>query len=796
MSRREKSVSVRFAAVGGDKVKSEMRGIGMAGRDAMEDIRTSSRPASAGLEDISAAALQARQRLEDIASRSSAAAASMRTTVPAATDLQQRINQATGVTPAGGMSAAETLRQGQALDDLRAKINPLYAEIRRYKNAVAEVRAAHADGAISADEQSAAIGRLRRESLAAIDKIKGISAANAEAARTAEEAARASARQAQELSNLRARYNPVYAATRRYKTALADLERLRDENVISSQEFSTALDREARSMREAIRASAGYNRSLQRTSRASRMGTFRLQQMSFQLNDIVVGAVSGQRPMTILFQQGTQLAQIYGFGQGGFGGALRDIGTMLRGLVTKFWPLLAVIAAGSAAIKGMQSEINETSETTVSFGDTALATFQVIGRGIGRWIKPAVDKIGPWFQAAWDLVVGGVKWVGNTIIKGIRLTIEGVGFYVSSIPDLFSAAWNRVKEIVFEKLADIVQGVSDALGGITDALNSTFNLDLSPPGADAAQGLRDRASRAGTAADNADASRQARYEQMVENMRGIIESDPLGAFFEAVRKQAVENAKTDDEDGAGGGSGSAQVDQLTESLRHQLRVLRETDPVKKKMLEYSQQLTGATDKEKREVLDLVLALDRAKNGWEAITIKLGEYAAEAKRIGDDIGDALVGGFKSAETAVGQFVKTGKLEFGDLVSSMLADMAKLASRRFIFGPLAAGLDAALGGIGGDGGFFRNFAKGFNSFDGGGWTGNGPRIGGLDGRGGFLAMMHPQERVYDEYRGQRAPQTAAGPTVINIQTRDAESFRRSRSQVAADLQRGLAMGRRSM
>ena len=34
-----------------------------------------------------------------------------------------------------------------------------------------------------------------------------------------------------------------------------------------------------------------------------------------------------------------------------------------------------------------------------------------------------------------------------------------------------------------------------------------------------------------------------------------------------------------------------------------------------------------------------------------------------------------------------------------------------------------------------------------FDGGGYTGSGPRSGGMDGRGGFLAMMHPRETVVD-------------------------------------------------
>lgn len=35
----------------------------------------------------------------------------------------------------------------------------------------------------------------------------------------------------------------------------------------------------------------------------------------------------------------------------------------------------------------------------------------------------------------------------------------------------------------------------------------------------------------------------------------------------------------------------------------------------------------------------------------------------------------------------------------------------------------------------------------SFDGGGYTGGGARAGGLDGKGGFMAMVHPNERVID-------------------------------------------------
>lgn len=59
----------------------------------------------------------------------------------------------------------------------------------------------------------------------------------------------------------------------------------------------------------------------------------------------------------------------------------------------------------------------------------------------------------------------------------------------------------------------------------------------------------------------------------------------------------------------------------------------------------------------------------------------------------------------------------------------------------------------GGWGVAGGFMAQTGRpgifGLPSFAGGGDTGYGPRSGGLDGQGGFLAMLHPQETVNDNY-----------------------------------------------
>ncbi|WP_312450062.1 tape measure protein [Stutzerimonas nitrititolerans] len=63
-----------------------------------------------------------------------------------------------------------------------------------------------------------------------------------------------------------------------------------------------------------------------------------------------------------------------------------------------------------------------------------------------------------------------------------------------------------------------------------------------------------------------------------------------------------------------------------------------------------------------------------------------------------------------------------------------------------------------------GLVSNIAAVGMSFDGGGYTGNGPRSGGLDGKGGFLAMMHPQETVIDHTKSSGKSGSGGGAGVV--------------------------------
>ncbi|WP_018882167.1 MULTISPECIES: hypothetical protein [unclassified Thioalkalivibrio] len=96
-------------------------------------------------------------------------------------------------------------------------------------------------------------------------------------------------------------------------------------------------------------------------------------------------------------------------------------------------------------------------------------------------------------------------------------------------------------------------------------------------------------------------------------------------------------------------------------------------------------------------------------------------------------------------------------FGEMLQRMIADA------------VAADLMNKITGGGGGGnaaGLFQGVMGLFGaSFAGGGYTGNSPRVGGVDGKGGFPAILHPRETVIDHTRASRQVDSAPAMPQVN-------------------------------
>jgi hypothetical protein len=132
---------------------------------------------------------------------------------------------------------------------------------------------------------------------------------------------------------------------------------------------------------------------------------------------------------------------------------------------------------------------------------------------------------------------------------------------------------------------------------------------------------------------------------------------------------------------------------------------------------------------------------------EAISTRLDLVApklAQSASLADQLGLSFSSAFEDA-------IVSGK-DFGSVLQGLEQDIIRIAARKLITEPvgnfIASGISGFLGGI---------------SFAGGGYTGRGPRSGGLDGMGGYMAMVHPDETVID-HRASNGQGSAA--PVINV------------------------------
>lgn len=383
--------------------------------------------------------------------------------------------------------------------------------------------------------------------------------------------------------------------------------------------------------------------------------------------------------------------------------------------------------------------------------------------GFGR----ALELMGNLARAVWD----GIKATASSFVDDFRAITAGV-----------EQLWLKLMAFLSNKWADFLGSIGPTFNKVAETLGAETRIDWF--GAKSYSSMLDHAaSNAGVMAE--------RYRERATDTRAHA-FDAVGpaaqALGDAVRK-ADSAAALDDAANAAG--------RVTTALDASANAAKKAGKAHKKSAE------------------------EAVTGWAAVVKAVADYAEKAREIGADVGKALVGAFKSAEDAVGEFVKTGKLKFGDLITSLIADLAKLAARRFILGPIANALSGALGNLGSSlfgvpspataaAGLFGSpiyhsggivgasgpsrmvpamaFA-GAPRLHAGGWAGLRPDE--------VPAILQRGERVLSKREAAASARSASAPSVnVTIMTRDSESFRQSRTQVAADIARAVSLGRRGL
>ena len=370
-----------------------------------------------------------------------------------------------------------------------------------------------------------------------------------------------------------------------------------------------------------------------------------------------------------LVYQFTQLVSKVG-GVGAAFGLLRDVAAeawdRLALAATAAWSRVEAGWAGAQA--GIYGGLQSALSAVVGWGNSAVGTFQGAFDAVKAIWGALPQAIGDFAYRAANGLIGGVESMLNAVVTRINSFIEGLNAALALLPDWATGEAGlkigTLEAVDLGGIANPFEGAASAAGtAAADAFRTAMGTtyidapDLFGGMADAA---RSRAAGFGKAA----------------GMLSEAASRPMTAW-EAL-KAAITGAGTEGADALAGAAEAAGA-------------------VSDGFDAAGQAAGGAGGAAKR-------AAEEAATGWAQVTKSLADYAKGAMDWGKGLGETLTSAFSSAENAFRQFVTTGKFDFKSLVSSILADLATLAFRNSVLGPIASALSGVFGGglFGGGGG----------------------------------------------------------------------------------------------
>lgn len=326
--------------------------------------------------------------------------------------------------------------------------------------------------------------------------------------------------------SIKADLTGLVSETRR---GVQETKRATDQITTEWNQVGTAIDnataRAGRGMMVARGNMAGFARS-------TNMARAQMLNLGFQLQDIGVSLASGMNPLMVLVQQGSQIQQIYG-GQGGMRALFGDLAKIGMRLA----PVAAVVGAIAGGFKILQGQIQATTDTQITFGDTVKAVFQVASEAIWGWLQGPVNSIIEFFKPILQWLLDAWKTAWNNIIGAAVFAYNAVtktwGLLPGAMKDLIAMAVNAVIQgtenmvnAVIEKLQQLLNLVNQGAEflGFEKIFDDINNVDLS--------GFKMEVTGAA----------QEVGQILQEELDKAFGRDYLGEAFEAIRNQAIENA--------------------------------------------------------------------------------------------------------------------------------------------------------------------------------------------------------------------------------------------------------------
>lgn len=352
------------------------------------------------------------------------------------------------------------------------------------------------------------------------------------------------------LDELRAKYNPIFAVHQRYRESLADMRRAHAVGAISTEELSISSSRlrqETLSVTAALRGRTVATNTLSAAS--GRLG-YQQQNLLYQLVDVGQMLALGQPLHMLALQQGPQIAQIYGPGEGGIGRAFSESASLIGRFLRAFAKVGIITAAGTGAVVGFAHALDDTTKLSVGMGDTILASFQVMGDGIyDAYFKP--------FESGFKQMYDVATWTTKTLLNSVVVTVMSIGLSVEyALLSLWTAAKSTGGNIK-NFFLDILVSATNLISGGINAMITGLNTMLSSLGVDKAAELFGMPGQIKLIPEldlSEVRAETGRYKSEIIELNKtygdafskLFTEDHAGKFFDLVQKKVVKNLTEED----------------------------------------------------------------------------------------------------------------------------------------------------------------------------------------------------------------------------------------------------------
>lgn len=594
--------------------------------------------------------------------------------------------------------------------------------------------------------------------------------------------------------------------------------------------FENGLKGVSNQMRNVNAANQSFMRGMNDNRRA-------VQQVGFQVADFSVQLAGGQNAMLAFAQQGGQILQFFGaagavagaalavfaawaIATGAFTSDTKKLADAMKPLNKDFTDYETYVRRSAQTTAELRSEFGNFANEVRGFsafmaGVQLSATMESLKlaivplKGQLNGVKEAFDELTvtqTQFNLALETGAGSneayVKLMSEQIgdlTGNLVYSARLLGLTADQALELESAMTQIGSAKTMEEMAKYAGAALDVMREI-----SATGVDLPAPLRDAAAALdeivRRGASAASAIGDAADAGKLLNDTNMSDGLSSALSvaqqlalatrealfptipsrGDPRqfledsyfkGKYFPSPEKMDFSNK------GKGGGGKSDPLATLQKQLELETAILGKT--------EAQQRIIRALGPDWQAYGDVAInGLTAQIAAIDAFNQKMAEQQSIADVMKSSMEDAFMG------------VVSGTMKAKDAFKSMAASIISELFRVLVVQRLVGSFNSATGTGSGIVGFF---GKALSSFAGGGYTGYGARSGGVDGKGGFPAILHPNETVVDHTMGDGAGVTVnqtisfgSGVTRAEVQSMIPKIVEATKSAVLDARKRGGAYG----